>query len=122
MLIDRNRRRGQYLTYRRGGKGADGRGRHYPTGGYSDARGEWRSATLQGCPREVRLLLASPFCHDIDFINSLPTVASQLDRLGWCPARHLARLRDYCENRQAWFDAIIDFHSIGQGGNQLPIG
>ena len=21
-----------------------------------------------------------------------------------------------------WFDAIIDFHSIGQGGHQLPIG
>ena len=110
--VDGNRRRGQYLAYRRGGKGAGGKGRHYPIGGYWDAKGDWRSATLQGCPREVRLLLASPICHDIDFVNSLPKVASQLDRLGLCDAAHLVQLKHYVEDRQAWFDQIIDCHKI----------
>ena len=110
--VDGNRRRGQYLSYRRGGKGAGGKGRHYPIGGYWDAKGDWRSATLQGCPREVRLLLASPFCHDIDFVNSLPRVSSQLDDLGLCDTAHLVQLRNYVENRQAWFDRLIDCHKI----------
>ena len=77
-----------------------------------DAKGQWRSATLQGCPREVRLVLASAFCHDVDLINSLPTVASQLDRLGLCPSEYLVELKDYVANRQAWFDMIIDGHAI----------
>ena len=40
--VDGNRRRGQYLAYRRGGKSADGRGRHYPTGGYSATHSDLR--------------------------------------------------------------------------------
>ena len=32
--VDGQRRRGQYLAYRRGGKEAGGRGRHYPLSGY----------------------------------------------------------------------------------------
>ena len=77
-----------------------------------EAKGQWRPATLQGCPREVRLVLASAFCHDVDLINSLPTVASQLDRLGLCPSEYLVELKDYVANRQAWFDMIIDGHAI----------
>ena len=68
--------------------------------------------TLQGCPREVRLILASAFCHDVDLINSLPTVASQLDRLGLCPSEYLVELKDYVAHRQAWFDMITLGHAI----------
>ena len=90
-----------------------GWGRHYARGSYTDATsGKQRSADLQGCPRELRRLLAAPFCHDLDFVNSLPTVASQLDALGLCPARHLDLLRDYCANREAWFADIIAWHNI----------
>ena len=60
----------------------------------------------------MRTLLASPFCKDLDFVNSLPVVASQLDRLGLCSASSLAALRDYCANRGGWFDAIATHHSI----------
>ena len=110
--VDGQRRRGQYLAYRRGGREADGRGRHYPLSGYWDPRGEWRSATLQGCPKEIRKLLACEFCHDLDFINSLPTVATQLDTLGLCDAAMLTSLKDYVGNRQSWFDEIIAVHQI----------
>ena len=58
------------------------------------------------------MLLAAPFCRDLDFVNSLPTVASQLDGLGLCSASSLAALRDYCANRNDWFDAIAEHHSI----------
>ena len=60
----------------------------------------------------MRLLLAGPFYHDLDFVNSLPVVASQLDRLGLCDPRHLGALRDYCANRAQWFEEIIEFHAI----------
>ena len=30
--------------------------------------------SLQGCPREVRLLLAGPYYFDVDMVNSLPNV------------------------------------------------
>ena len=66
----------------------------------------------QGCPRELRRLLAAPFCHDLDFVNSLPTVASQLDALGLCPSGHLTLLRHYCAHRSSWFDDIIAWHAI----------
>ena len=69
-------RRGQYLGYRKGGKKGEGKGRHFPQGGYHDCTGEWRQANLQGCPKEVRIILASSLCRDLDFVNSLPTVAS----------------------------------------------
>ena len=79
---------------------------------YWDPRREWRSATLQGCPKEIRKLLACGFCHDLDFINSLPTVATQLDKLGLCDSALLSGLKDYVQNRQSWFDEIIAVHEI----------
>ena len=75
--IDGNARRGQYLHYMHGSLDCPGWGRHYARGTYVDRRGQRRSPDLQGCPRELRRLLAAPFCHDLDFVNSLPTVASQ---------------------------------------------
>ena len=48
-------------------------------------QGKWRSASLQGCPREVRLLLAGLYYYDVDMVNSLPNVARQLARLGMDP-------------------------------------
>ena len=60
-------------------------------GGYEDgsadgaARPKWRSVSLQGCPREVRLLLAGPYYFDVDMVNSLPNVARQLGRRGISP-------------------------------------
>ena len=47
------------------------RGRHHVVGGYADGgaggagRPKWRSVSLQGCPREVRLLLAGPYYFDV---------------------------------------------------------
>ena len=77
-----------------------------------DPRRERPSATLQGCPKEIRKLLACGFCHDLDFINSLPTVATQLDKLGLCDSALLSGLKDYVQNRQSWFDEIIAVHEI----------
>ena len=39
-------------------------------------------------------------------------MASQLDALGLCAARHLTQLKHYVHNRADWFDAIIGFHGI----------
>ena len=41
--------------------------------------------------------------------------------MSWCPPAFLASLCNYCAHRQEWFDAIIDFHGVGQGGHQLPL-
>ena len=110
--VDGNARRGQYLHYMHGSLDCPGWGRHYARGTYVDRRGQRRSPDLQGCPRELRRLLAAPFCHDLDFVNSLPTVASQLDALGLCPSGHLTLLRHYCAHRSSWFDDIIAWHAI----------
>ena len=112
-LVDGNHRHGQCLLYRRGGVAAGGHGRRYPIAtSYVSQGGKRRTATLQGCPREVRLLLCHLLYHDIDFVNSLPTVACQLDTLGLCSPNSLKALRDYCNLRQEWFDEIIAYHSI----------
>ena len=110
--IDGNARYGQYLVYIHGGHDSPGFGRHYASGSYTDGQHKRRSPDLQGCPRELRRLLAALHCHDLDFVNSLPTVASQLDRLGLCDAMHLVQLKHYVCNRRAWFDAIIGYHGI----------
>ena len=110
--VDGSARRGQYVLYTHGGLDSPLWGRHYACGTYIDSGGKRRSPDLQGCPREVRLLLAGPFCHDLDFKNSLPTVASQLDALGLCPAHLLTLLKDYVANRGAWFADIIAHHNI----------
>ena len=52
-----------------------------------------RSVSLQGCPREVRLLLAGPYYYDVDMVNSLPNVARQLEGLGMVSAPNLLALR-----------------------------
>ena len=77
-----------------------------PTGG-----GRPTSKAAQG-RYACSCVLAAPHCHDLDFVNSLPTVTSQLDRLGLCPPASLACLRDYCANREGWYDAIANHHSI----------
>lgn len=66
--------------------------------------------------------MAGLHCHDLDFVNSLPTVASQLDALGLCEARHLTQLKHYVRDRADWFDAIIGFHGIQAhpGDDQTP--
>ena len=54
------------------------RGRHHVVGGYADGgaggagRPKWRSVSLQGCPREVRLLLAGPYYFDVDMVSEQP--------------------------------------------------
>ena len=64
---DERGRRRLWVEYRRGGTASEGRGRHHVIGGYADGgagedgRPKWRSVSLQGCPREVRLLLAGPW-------------------------------------------------------------
>ena len=47
------------------------------SGGGGAGQGKWRSVSLQGCPREARLLLAGPYYYDVDMVNSLPNVARQ---------------------------------------------
>ena len=39
-------------------------------------------------------------------------MASQLDVLGLCSPPSLAALCDYCQNRDQWFEAIAEHHSI----------
>ena len=112
--VDAMRRRAQYIKYANGGRAAFEKGRRYPVDafGYVDIAGKRRSCSLQTCPREVRLLLAAAFYHDLDFVNSLPVVASQLDVLGYCSSAVVSKLKDYCTNRKDWLTAIIDQHSI----------
>ena len=69
---DERGRRRLWVEYRRGGAASEGRGWHHVIGGYEDVgadgagRPKWRSVSLQGCPREVRLLLAGPYYFDVD--------------------------------------------------------
>jgi hypothetical protein len=86
-----------------GGAAREGRGRHHVVGGYREAggvhggdQGKWRSASLQGCPREVRLLLAGPYYYDVDMVNCLPNVARQLAGLGMVSEPNLQALRTLC--------------------------
>ena len=57
--------------------------------------------SLQGCPREVRLLLAGPYYYDVDMVNSLPNVARQLAGLGMESAPNLQALHALCDGRDA---------------------
>ena len=58
--VDGSARRGQYVLHMHGGLDSPLWGRHYACGTYIDSGGKRRSPDLQGCPREVRLLLAAP--------------------------------------------------------------
>jgi hypothetical protein len=62
--------------------------------------------SLQGCPREVRLLLAGPYYYDVDMVNSLPNVARQLAGLGMVSATNLQALHALCDGRDAVLGGI----------------
>ena len=105
---DERGRRRLWVGYRRGGAASGGRGRHHVVGGYQEesggggaGQGKWRSVSLQGCPREVRLLLAGPYYYDVDMVNSLPNVARQLAGLGMVSAPNLRALHALCDGRDA---------------------
>jgi hypothetical protein len=76
------------------------------SGGGGAGQGKWRSVSLQGCPREVRLLLAGPYYYDVDMVNSLPNVARQLEGLGMVSAPNLLALRALCGGRDAVLGGI----------------
>ena len=87
-------------------------------GGYKDgsadgaARPKWRSVSLQGCPREVRRLLAGPYYFDVDMVNSLPNVARQLGRRGMVGAAHLQALGTLCSERDVVLADIVEFYGL----------
>ena len=43
----------------------------------------------QGCPREVRLLLAGLYYYDVDMVNSLPNVVSVVPQIKLQEGVHL---------------------------------
>ena len=73
---------------------------------------KWRSTSLQGCPKEVRLLLAGGLYYDVDMVNSLPNVARQLDELGWVPPSCLEALKELCSDRTTWLQGIVEYHGL----------
>ena len=87
-------------------------------GGYEDgsadgaARPKWRSVSLQGCPREVRRLLAGPYYFDVDMVNSLPNVARQLGRRGMVGAANLRALGALCSERDTVLADIVEFYGL----------
>ena len=88
-------------------------------GGYLDEGGDigeqskWRSASLQGCPREVRLLLAGLYYYDVDMVNSLPNVARQLARLGMVSASNLQALCALCRDAgHAVLGGIVEHYGL----------
>ena len=61
---------------------------------------KWRTVSLQGCPREVRGLLAGEYYHDVDMVNSLPNVAKQLHKLGMTSEANVRVLSQLCAERK----------------------
>ena len=49
---------------------------------------------------------------DMDIANALPSIASQLDRLGLARSQHLEALHAYSQNRDACLNRIIERHGI----------
>ena len=78
------------------------------------------TASLQGCPREVRTLLTCHLLLDLDIANSQPCIASQLDRLGLAPSRLLEALQTYSLDRDACLARLMTAHEIGTLGQQTP--
>ena len=74
--------------------------------------GAHATASLGGCPREVRTLLTCHLMLDMDIANALPSIASQLDRLGLARSQHLEALHAYSQNRDACLNRIIERHGI----------
>ena len=63
----------------------------------------------------MRLLLAGLYYYDVDMVNSLPKVASQLDKLGMVSAANLAALKQLCSSdaaRKAALEEVIARHGI----------
>lgn len=115
---DERGRRRLWVEYRRGGTASEGRGRHHVIGGYADGgagedgRPKWRSVSLQGCPREVRLLLAGPYYFDVDMVNSLPNVARQLGRRGMVREASLRALSELCSKRDSVLKDIVEYYGL----------
>ena len=112
-------RRRLWVEYRRGGAASEGRGRHHVVGGYQEVGGgdggepsKWRSTSLQGCPREVRLLLAGLYYYDVDMVNSLPNVARQLARRGMVSESNLRALRVLCSERDEVLEGIVEYYGV----------
>ena len=92
---------------------ARGEGGGYADGGAGeDGRPKWRSVSLQGCPREVRLLLAGPYYFDVDMVNSLPNVARQLGRRGMVHEASLRALSKLCAERDTVLKDIVEFYGL----------
>ena len=82
---------------------------------------EWHAtASLGGCPREIRTLLTCHLMLDMDIANSLPSIASQLDRLGLARSQHLEALHAYSQDRDACLDRIIAKHDIHSLDHETP--
>ena len=114
-------RRRLRVEYSHGGQAGGDRGRHYARGGYwEEQTGERRTLSLQGCPREVRSLLAGEYYYDVDMVNSLPNVAAQLARLGMTSEDNLRALQVLCANRTTMLRDMIDYYGL-RGKPELDI-
>ena len=82
--------------------------------------GTHATASLGGCPREIRTLLTCHLMLDMDIANALPSIASQLDRLGLARSQHLEALHAYSENRDACLNHIIATHGIRPLNHESP--
>ena len=78
------------------------------------------TASLGGCPREVRTLLTCPLLLNLDIANTLPCIASQLDKLGLVPSKFLGALHTYSQDRDACLARLIAAHEIGPLHQQTP--
>ena len=78
------------------------------------------TASLGGCPREVRTLLTCPLLLNLDIANTLPCIASQLDKLGLVPSKFLGALHTYSQGRDAYLTRLIAAHEIGPLDQQTP--
>ena len=78
------------------------------------------TASLGGCPREVRTLLTCPLLLNLDIANTLPSIASQLDKLGLVPSKFLGALHTYSQDRDACLARLIAAHEIGHLHQQTP--
>ena len=82
--------------------------------------GQHATSSLGSCPREVRTLLTCHLLLDLDIANSLPCLASQLDRLGLAPSDLLQALQTYSADRDALLARLIRKHRIVAQGQQSP--
>ena len=109
-------RRRLVVKYSHGGQAGGRRGRHYARGGYWEKKAngthKWRTVSLQGCPREVRGLLAGEYYHDVDMVNSLPNVAKQLHKLGMTSEANVRVLNQLCAERKKVFAELIEYYDL----------